>query len=90
MGISEKVKKWMRVGVAAVIAIPVLTHNPAYYRLYPGNRIVANIRIFVDGEKYKIDESNFQFTDFEDHNGKVSVDSGNVAKVKRPLLSSDS
>ena len=82
MGIPKKFKKWLFVGVAALIAVPVLTHNPVYYRLYPGNRITANIQIFVDGEKYEINKGDIQFTDQLDHNGKVSVDFRNVAKVK--------
>ena len=53
MGIPKKFKKWLFVGVAALIAVPVLTHNPVYYRLYPGNRITANIQIFVDARNMK-------------------------------------
>lgn len=82
MGISKKVKKLIGIGVVLLIAAPVLTHNPVYYRLYPGNRIKADIKVLVDGEVYKIDESNIQFTGFEDHNGKVSAGFGDVTKVR--------
>ena len=83
-------KKIIGIALAVLIAVPILTHNPVYYRLYPGSRIKANVQISVDGEAFPVDESNFVFkdnrnneeADTPDHQGKVRVNSNNNADVK--------
>lgn len=83
-------KKIIGIALAVLIAVPILTHNPVYYRLYPGSRIKANVQITVDGEAFPVDQSNFIFrdnrnyqeTDNPDHQGKVHVNSNNNADVK--------
>ena len=56
-------KKIIGIALSILIAVPVLTHNPIYYRLYPGSRIKANVQISVDGEAFPVDQSNFIFRD---------------------------
>ena len=65
--------------VTALLYIPV---RLVYFRLYPGDRIKGELRLFIDGQEYPLDKEDITYeyehekTDGEINDGEISLKAG--------------